>query len=343
MSIRASNNAILCGMTSNSKTNRVHTSQADKDIDCIVCGSCVVDILCSPVNLDKPAGHGKLYQVDPITLCGGGITLNSGTILARLGMKTGVFSYVGKDDWAPVVKRLLQTEGIDDTLLLTHPTQATSTTVVAIDPSGERSFFHCVGAPKQLDAKAILDKLDVFKRTRMFLLGYYSLMPALETQLPHVFAELRKVGCMTAMDAAGDGGGMEPLDKILPHLDVYVPSLNEAQHQTGHSDPRKIIDVYRSFGAPGVLGVKLGTDGVVLSEKAGTYVDVAICTPPGAVLDTTGAGDSFYAGLLAGLNKGLSLEQAGRVGTAAGACCVTARGGSAGGRDWAFTSKLAGL
>lgn len=321
----------------------INHANTHKDIDCVVCGSCVVDILCSPVHLDKPAGHGKLYQVDPITLCGGGITLNSGTILARLGMKTSVFSYVGNDDWSPVVKNLLKNEGIDDALLLTHPTAATSTTVVAIDPSGERSFFHCVGAPKLLDAKAILDQLEVFKRTRVFLLGYYSLMPKLEPELPRVFAELRKVGCMTAMDAAGDGGGMEPLDKILPHLDVYVPSHNEAEHQTGLSDPRKIIDLYRSCGAPAVLGVKLGTEGVILSDKAGEYVHVPICKPPGEVLDTTGAGDSFYAGLIAGLIKGLPLAQAGRIGTAAGACCVTARGGSAGGKDWAFTSKLAGV
>lgn len=336
------NLVILLGMTNNSQFNS-QFNHVGRDIDCVVCGSCVVDILCGPVALDKPAGHGKLYHVDPITLSGGGITLNSGTILARLGMKTSIFSYVGNDDWSPVVRRLLKTEGIDDTLLLTHPTQATSTTVVAIDPCGERSFYHCVGAPKLLDAKTILDQLDVFKRTRLFLLGYYSLMPNLEPELPQVMAQIREAGCMTAMDAAGAGGSMDPLEKILPHLDVYVPSHNEAEHQTGLSDPRKIIDLYRQCGAPGVLGVKLGTAGVLLSDKAGEYVEVPICKPPGEVVDTTGAGDSFYAGLITGLLKGLPLKQAGLIGTAAGACCVSARGGSAGGRDWAFTSKLAGV
>jgi sugar/nucleoside kinase (ribokinase family) len=314
-----------------------------RKLDCIVCGSCVVDILTRPVNLDKPAGHSKLYLVDPITLAGGGITLNSGSVLARLGMRTGIFSYVGQDDWAPVVRRLLQNEKIDDTLLLTHPSSATSTTVVAISPCGERSFFHCVGAPKLLDAKAILDHLDVFRNTRMFLLGYYSLMPALEAELPVVLAKLREAGCQTAMDAAGDGGSMDPLEKILPYLDVYVPSYDEAVHQTNLEDPRQMIDLYRSFGAPGVLGVKLGKQGVILSQERGRYIEVPICKPPGEVVDTTGAGDSFYAGLLAGLLKGLPLEQAGRIGTAAGACSVTAVGGSAGGRDWAFTAKLAGV
>ena len=139
----------------------------------------------------------------------------------------------------------------------------------------------------------------------MVLLGYYSLMPNLEGDLPEVFAAIRKTGCQTALDAAGDGGGMRPLDRILPHVDVYVPSHNEATHQTGLEDPRKIIEAYRSCGAAGLLGVKLGSKGALLSPAAGQYVSIECVTPPGPVVDATGAGDSFFAGLLTGLLKGL--------------------------------------
>src|SRR5690606_27092181 len=120
----------------------------------------------------------------------------------------------------------------------------------------------------------------------------------------------------TALDAAGRGGTMQPLDRILPNLDVYVPSLAEAQHQTGLSDPQRMIEMYRDCGAPGLLGVKLGRQGVLLSPAAGEYIHVPVVQPPGEVIDTTGAGDSFYAGLLAGLLRGLSVEQAGRLGAA---------------------------
>ena len=102
-----------------------------------------------------------------------------------------------------------------------------------IDPSGERSFAHCVGAPKLMDKALFLEHLDLFARSRMMLIGYYSLMPNLEGDLPEVLAAIRKTGCQTALDAAGDGGTMQPLDRILPHVDVYVPSHNEATHQTG--------------------------------------------------------------------------------------------------------------
>lgn len=314
-----------------------------RSYDCIVAGSCVVDLLCRPIRLDQPIGQGVLHATDPVELTAGGIVCNSGIAMARLGMNVGAFSYVGNDPWGAVLRNLLNEQGVDDAPLLTHPTGATSTTVVAIDPSGERSFFHCVGAPKLLNAAAFLDNLELFSRTRMLLLGYYSLMPNLENDLPEVFARLREVGCQTAMDAAGQGGSMQPLDRILPHLDVYVPSLAEAEHQTGCDDPQRIIAKYRDCGAPGVLGVKLGKRGVLLSPQADTFIEVPIVTPPDAVLDTTGAGDTFFAGLITGLLRGLTLEQAGRLGAATAACCITALGGWPGVRDYPATAALANL
>lgn len=314
-------------------------------LDCLVCGSCVVDMLCRPVKLDEPIGHGVLHLIDPVVLTGGGIVSNSGVTMARLGMKVGAFTYVGKDDWAPIVRRLYEREGMDTTHLMEHPSAATSTTVVAIDGSagGERSFYHCVGAPKLLDKRAFLDRLDAFRGARMMLLGYYSLLPNLENDLPEVLAAIRKTGCKTAMDAAGAGGKLQPLDRILPHLDVYVPSFAEAKNQTGLEDPRQIIDTYRDCGAPGLLGVKLGKRGVMLSPRKGEYLALPVAQPPGPVIDTTGAGDNFYAGLLTGVLKGMSVEQAGKLGAASGACCVTAIGGSSGGRSFAETARIAGI
>ncbi len=314
-----------------------------KSYDCVVCGSCVVDILVRPVPLEKAIGGGKLIHVEPIEVTTGGIVSNSGAAMARLGMRVAAFSYVGKDDWAPIIRRKYEAEGIDAGHLLTHPSGATSTTAVLIDPSGERTFAHCVGAPKQMNKRTFLDNIGLFRNSRLALLGYYSLMPNLEPDLPSVLAEIRKTGCQTALDAAGDGGTMDPLEKLLPHLDVYVPSHNEAEHQTGESDPMKIIDIFRKCGAPGLLGVKLGSKGALLSGKAGEYLQVHAVKPPGNVVDTTGAGDSFYAGLLTGLLRGLSLTDAGKLGAATGACCVTAIGATGGLRGYNETARLAGL
>jgi sugar/nucleoside kinase (ribokinase family) len=161
--------------------------------------------------------------------------------------------------------------------------------------------------------------------------------------LPEVLATIRASGCMTALDAAGNGGDMGPLLKVLPKLDLYVPSLAEAHHQTGEEDPRKIIAAYRDAGAPGMLGVKLGSRGALLSPQVGEFVEVMPTKPPGEVVDTTGAGDCFLGGLLTGLLRGLSPGDAGRLASAAGACCVTGLGATTAIRSYEETAKLAGV
>ena len=313
-----------------------------KNIDCVLCGSCVIDMLVRPVPLDAPIRGGRLFQVEPIEVATGGIVSNAGIAMARLGMQIAAFSFVGRDDWGALIRKRYEQAGLDISCLLTHETGATSTTAVLIDPSGERSFAHCVGAPKELNRTTFFDQLPLFARSRMVLIGYYSLMPNLEPDLPDVLSQIRETGCRTALDAAGDGGSMEPLDQILPHLDVYVPSHVEAANQTGETDPEKIVRAYRGCGATGLLGVKLGAEGALLSPQKDQFVEVSSVPPPGEIIDTTGAGDCFYAGLLTGLLRGMEAEQAGRLAAAAGACCVTGLGATSGLRDYPGTAALAG-
>lgn len=316
---------------------------AEKIFDCVVCGSCVVDVLVRPVSLTEPVGMGSLVRTEPLMLTTGGIVSNAGTTLARLGMKVAAFTYVGKDRWADVIRSGYEQEGIITDYLVEHPEAPSSTTAVLIDPSGERSFLHAVGAPKKLDKKVFIENLDLFSQSRMMLLGYYPLLPNLIDDLPEVLRKIRETGCQTALDSAADGGNLSPLDACLPHLDVYVPSLKEACNQTGESDPQKIINAYRNAGAPGLLGVKLGDRGALLSPKPKEFVEIPAAEPPGEVKDTTGAGDCFLGGLITGLLRGLEIKQAGQLAAAAGACCITGLGATTAVRNYEETFDLAGL
>lgn len=313
------------------------------EFDCVVCGSCVVDVLVRPVPLDRPIGGGTLVRTDPLELTTGGIVSNAGITLSRLGLRVAAFTYVGDDAWSEVIRQRYAAENIDTTHLTTHPTAPSSTTAVMISRQGERSFLHAVGAPKMLDKQVFLDHLDLFARSRAMLLGYYPLLPNLQDDLPEVLAAIRATGCQTALDAAGDGGGMDPLERSLPHLDYYVPSWKEAEHQTGEHDPRKILDAYRAAGAPALVGVKLGAEGALLSPRPDEFIEIDAVNPPGKVVDTTGAGDCFYGGLVAGILNGLSLPEAGKLAAAAGACCITGLGATTALRDFSATARLAGL
>ncbi|MFM9194157.1 MAG: PfkB family carbohydrate kinase, partial [Planctomycetia bacterium] len=89
------------------------------------------------------------------------------------------------------------------------------------------------------------------------------------------------------------------------------------------------------------VGVKLGSRGTLLTTAEGGLLEIPCLPAPGPVIDTTGAGDSFLAGLLTGLLRGMPLREAGLLGAATAACCVTGLGATAGLRSFEETLRLA--
>ena len=312
-----------------------------REIDCLICGTCVADILVKPLTLSEPLQAGRFFHVEPIGVTSGGIVCNAGTAMQRLGLRVAASSLVGNDLWAGVVRAHLEAEGIDIQAIQTHPQLATSTTAVLVDSSGERIFAHHVGAPQELDLHFIQSQAGHFARSRLAIIGYFGLLPKLESTLAAALILIKQTGCAVAVETGGDGGAMAAMAPALPHIDYYVPSLEEAVHQTGLSDPRLIVDCYRRLGATGLVGVKLGVRGAFLSPSAGEYFEIPCVAAPGPLVDTTGAGDSFLAGLLAGVLRGLPIREAAILGAATAACCVTGRGATAGLRSLSETMQLA--
>ena len=77
-----------------------------------------------------------------------------------------------------------------------------------------------------------------------------------------------------------------------------------------------------------------------MSPRVGEFLEIPCIPAPGPVADTTGAGDSLLAGLITGILRGMPLEQAGRLGAATAACCVTGVGATAGLRSFDETMRL---
>ncbi|GDX97260.1 sugar kinase [Planctomycetia bacterium] len=314
-----------------------------KNGECIVCGTCVADILVRPVDLSGPIGGGRLFHVEPIEVTTGGIVCNTGTGLRRLGVDVAAASLVGDDLWGRLIRERLAAEGIDATAVDVHDTLATSTTAVLIEAGGERSFAHHVGAPQAIDAAFIRRQAGVFARHRLAIVGYVGLLPALEPALADALGVIKAAGCRVALETGGSGGTLAAVAPALPLVDYYVPSLDEARHQTALDDPREILACYRSHGAAGLVGVKLGARGVLLSPAAGEFVEIPCIPAPGPVADTTGAGDAFLAGLFTGILRDMPIRDAGLLGAATAACCVTGLGATAGLRSLAETRRLAGV
>jgi sugar/nucleoside kinase (ribokinase family) len=295
------------------------------------------------VPLAEPVGPGRLLEVDAIGVATGGIVSNTGIALGRLGLGVTAAGLVGDDLFGREVRSRLTAEGVGTDCLEAHPSLATSTTAVLIDPTGERSFAHHVGACGGIDLALVRRHLGAIGGHRFAVLGYVGLLPGLERDLGAAVAAIRAAGPLVVLETGGSGGTLADVLPALPHVDLYVPSLDEARHQTALSDPRAIIECYRGHGLAGIAGVKLGSRGTLLHAADGDWLEIPCIAAPGPVADTTGAGDSLLAGLVAGLARGMPLAEAGRLGAATAACCVTGVGATAGLRSLEETLRLAGL
>ena len=130
-------------------------------------------------------------------------------------------------------------------------------------------------------------------------------------------------------------GSWKELEPILPHLDLFIPSRGEAVDLTGERDPEKIIAAFRRHMRRGLIGIKLDAEGCLLDD--GTAPAVLVPSYKIKVVDTTGAGDTWFAGLLTGLIRGMPLEHAGKLANRTAADCCTALGASAGVRSFEET------
>jgi sugar/nucleoside kinase (ribokinase family) len=205
--------------------------------------------------------------------------------------------------------------------------------VVAVEPGGERCFFHVPGATTLLDAAIFRRCFDLFGRCDWVQIGYFGLLPALTGDLPDLLAQLKRQHPRTrvALDTVNPPDKPELLWPILPHLDLFAPSRAEAQALTGLSDPVAMIASFRQHMPRGIIGIKLDSAGCVLDDAGAQVMCPAY---PIECIDTTGAGDTWFGALLVARQRGMNLDQAGRFANRAAADCCSAIGASTGIRSF---------
>jgi sugar/nucleoside kinase (ribokinase family) len=301
-------------------------------MDAAIFGLIVADLIAESMDLRRPPPPGGLVITHSITLTTGGNVCNSGIAMTKLGLKVAAGGLVGRDVLGSAVLERMRQAGLDTSAVFADETAQTSSTIVAVEPGGERCFFHVPGVTVLLDAAAFRRCIPMFSQCEVILIGYFGLLPRLTPDLPQVLADLRKAAPNTkiALDTVNPPASFDLLAPILPHLDVFAPSRTEAAALTGEQDPQRMVASFRRHMKRGLVGIKL--------DAAGCYLDdgsraVTIPAYPIPVVDTTGAGDTWFGGLLTGLLKGMPLDQMGRLANRVAADCCTALGASAGVRS----------
>ncbi|MDU7647780.1 MAG: PfkB family carbohydrate kinase, partial [Klebsiella michiganensis] len=130
---------------------------------------------------------------------------------------------------------------------------------------------------------------------------------------------------------------LDLLRPLLPSVDYFMPSLEEAAYLSGETQPEAIARVFFALGV-GTCILKDGENGSWLLTRDGAVEHIA----PFRVdaVDTTGCGDSYCGGFIAALARGLSVKAACEVASAVAALVATGMGSDAGVVDWQHTQEF---
>jgi sugar/nucleoside kinase (ribokinase family) len=307
------------------------------NVDLVVIGDCNPDVLVLGDDV-TPAFGQQEKLVDRIGLEIGASAAITAVAAARLGLKVALVAVVGDDPAGTFMLGQLAAEGVDVSAVIVRDGAPTGMTV-ALSRGGDRAILTALGAMASLTAADIPP--GVLARARhVHVSSYFLLADALGPGLAGVLAGARAAGARTSLDTNWDPSGRwvdGHLSAALAQADLLLPNEAEALALSGAASPEAAARALLDAG-PGRLAVKLGERGVLCAEGPVFY---QVSLPPVTPVDTTGAGDCFNAGLIAGLLQGLPLPAAAALGCAAGALSTGALGGTAGAPGLAAATELA--
>lgn len=287
-------------------------------------GSALVDILTQIPNeqilteLNLPKG--SMTYVDAQTsveigkklahlgnqMASGGSAANTMSGLAQLGVEAGFLSKIGKDEVGEFFAKQMTETHVKPLMLKSNTPSGRVQALVTSD--GERTFATCLGAAAEMCADDIKPELfdgwDIF-----YVEGYLVANP---TMLRKAISTAKDKGLKIAIDLASYNVVEESRDFLLElvnnYVDIVFANEKEAFALTG-MEPEAALDYIAE--RCDIAVVKVGAKGAFV--KRGNEI-VTIPPMEADVVDTTGAGDMWAAGFLAGLVKGENLQKCGMMG-----------------------------
>jgi len=267
-------------------------------LDVVCFGETLVDFL--------PAAPGqRVRDVPAWHPCPGGSPANVAVGLARLGLRPAMLGVVGADEFGHFLRERLAAEGVDVSRLRQTPDARTGLVFISLDAKGERSFtFFRTRSAEFLLGRADVDAAFV-QGAKAVHCGSNSLQwPEARDAAVRILGLARDAGRIVCCDpnlrlhAWEDTSELKgQLERMLPLCTVVKLSEEEIGFVTGTEVPEEAL---ARLAAMGVMlpVVTLGERGAVLLWKGERLY---VPAPTAKVVDTTGAGDGFVAGLLHGL------------------------------------------
>ena len=293
-------------------------SQASKTV--IMLGDINVDNIWPVPAIPQPGRDGL---VDTVKMETGGAILNSAILMDRLGFEPSLIGCVGDDVWYAYLKGRLSNTRIDLSALQRTRDQNTGLTFILVTPDGERTMLGYRGANKLLSPEAITS--DLFESASWLHISGYAFLESPQREAAWRAIELATDRSVPiSLDT-----GLEPVMRhkadflrVLPLLELCISGLAEMDQLLGAGTPEEAAEKLLAAGV-GMAAIKLGGEGSLLLDEKESFH----CPPFEVdVVDTTGAGDAYSAGLLYGRLHGFDLRSSGVLASALGALAACSEG-----------------
>ena len=272
-----------------------------------------------------PAPGGDALASSQIIGLGGSVT-NTAILLHRMGALAQIVSCVGEDAWSAYALDALAAEGMVTDHLARTGVEQTSLNIVVVTPDGERTMFACRGASAHL-APADVPRHVVARAEWLHLSGYALLEEPQRSAALAAISQAAENSVPVSLDLPV-GPTLTQRERVLealPGLRLLVVGRAEAQQlvEADHSvHDVELAERVLALG-PGSVALKLGSAGAIIAVPGSA---TPVPSVPAQPVDTTGAGDAFCAGIIAGMLAGLDVRTSGRLAALCGAAATEARG-----------------
>ncbi len=295
--------------------------RTETTLDIAVVGSALVDVL-APVDDDLVTELGlvkgttalvdlaeaeRLYAAaQPIVEVAGGSAANTAVGAASLGSRAAFVGMVGDDRLGRLFETDIRATGVDDALSVASDGAVTGRCLSLVTPDAERTMCTYLGAAAELRSEDV-DAANVGRAKVTYLEGYLWDIPDAPRMLGRVMARAHESGGLTAVSLSDPFCVERHLDEFrrLVRTEIDVLFANEAEITLllDVDDVDAAAEAIRPLGIVAALtrGPK-GSTVVRGDERADVEAH-----PVDKVVDVTGAGDLYAAGLVHGLTHGADL------------------------------------
>ncbi len=293
--------------------------------DLISIGECMIELFS-----EEP-----IEEADTFTRSLAGDSFNICVAAQRLGTSSGYITRLGNDPFAAYLLNTWTSLGIDTSQIKTVE-GFNAVHFVALMPDGDREFvyYRKGSAPTTLEPSD-LDPDYIGSAKVLHCSGIAQAIS--ETARATVLSAARiakERGAKVSYDPNyrhqlwGHEEMREAAAELLPYVDYFLPnSSDDAPALIGSDDPFQMVERYREMGVP-VVAVTRGAEGAVIGCED-RMIEIPAYYPEGPI-DSTAAGDAFNGGFIHGMLNGMSVEDAGHLGTITAGLKLRQRGAVAG-------------